>query len=104
MTCSSTLPESPTNSCSEPDFLGSDYCYNKELARALERHRRQEAHVIPVIVRPVDWEKAPFSHLQAVPKDGKAVTMWANKDQALMDAAKSIRKAAEELSASIHRR
>src|ERR1035438_7136188 len=37
-----------------PDFLGSDYCYHKELARALERHKRHEAHVIPVIVRPVD--------------------------------------------------
>jgi len=87
-----------------PDFLGSDYCYHKEMTRALERHQRQEAHVIPVIVRPCDWEKAPFSHLQAVPKDGKAITLWANKDQALMDAAKSIRRAAEELSASVRRR
>jgi CheY-like chemotaxis protein len=86
-----------------PDFLGSDYCYRKEMSRALERHRRHEARVIPVIVRPVDWEKAPFSHLQAVPKDGKAVTLWANRDQALMDAAKSIRKAAEELSGTIRR-
>jgi hypothetical protein len=86
-----------------PDFLASDYCYGKEMDRALERHQRHEAHVIPVIVRPVDWEKAPFSYLQAVPKDGKAITLWANKDQALMDAAKSIRKAAEELSGTIRR-
>lgn len=86
-----------------PDFMSSEYCYRVEMTRALERHEREEACVIPVILRPVDWERAPFSHIQAVPKDGKAVTLWPNKDLALMDAAKSIRKAAEELSAQIRR-
>src|SRR5690348_1130897 len=36
-----------------PDFMASDYCYDKEMARAIERHDRGEATVIPVIVRPV---------------------------------------------------
>jgi hypothetical protein len=32
------------------DFLASDYCYEKEMTRALERHSAGEAWVIPVIL------------------------------------------------------
>src|SRR5260370_19839659 len=46
-----------------PDFLASDYCYDVEIQRALERHRRGEARVIPIILRPVDWHVAPFARL-----------------------------------------
>src|SRR5438270_10460752 len=34
------------------EFLASDACYQIEMQQALERHRRGEAHVIPIIVRP----------------------------------------------------
>src|SRR5205085_4556988 len=40
-----------------PDSMSSDYCYTKEMTRALERHRKREARVIPIILRPVDWDK-----------------------------------------------
>src|SRR5438874_2288017 len=30
------------------DFLASDYCYGIEMQRALERHQRGEARVIPI--------------------------------------------------------
>src|ERR1700726_1357463 len=42
-----------------PDFLASDYCYGVEMQRALARHGAGEASVIPVILRPVDWQGAP---------------------------------------------
>ena len=38
-----------------PDFMDSDYCYGIEMQRALQRHQRGEARVIPVILRPVYW-------------------------------------------------
>lgn len=34
-----------------PDFLASDYCFTKEMARAIERHKEKTARVIPVILR-----------------------------------------------------
>ena len=37
------------------DFIASDYCYDIEMTRALERHRAGTARVIPVIVRDVNW-------------------------------------------------
>lgn len=63
-------------------FISSDYCYAKEMERALERHDKGEAMVIPIIVRDVNWKNAPFSHLQALPKDGRAVSLWPDRDTA----------------------
>src|SRR6266571_5915855 len=41
-----------------PDFLASDYCYQVEMQRALERHQARRAQVIPIVMRPVDWKGA----------------------------------------------
>jgi len=79
-----------------PDFVGSDYAYYREMQQALERHEQGEAVVIPIIVRPVDWEGEPFGKLQALPRDAKPVTEWSNRDTAWLDVARGIRKAVEE--------
>lgn len=78
-----------------PDFIASDYCYNIEMARAMERHQAKEAIVIPVILRPCDWHPAPFGKLLGTPQDGRAVTLWPNRDEAFLQVAKEIRKAAD---------
>jgi hypothetical protein len=49
------------------NFLASDYCYDTEMQRALERHHDGEARVIPILLKPCDWEGAPFGKLQACP-------------------------------------
>src|SRR5437660_37618 len=64
------------------DFLASDYCYDKEMKRALEKNEAGEARVIPIILRPVDWTRAPSVKLLALPTGGKPVTSWANRDEA----------------------
>jgi hypothetical protein len=79
------------------DFLASDYCYDVEMARALARHEQNDARVITIILRPVDWEGSPFSHLECLPKDAEPVTLWENEDAAFTDIAKGIRKAAGEI-------
>jgi internalin A len=79
------------------DFIASDYCYEKEMKRALERHEKKQALIIPVIVRNVDWQDAPFSKLQALPTDGKAVTLWNDKDSAWRNVSEGIKKIAKEI-------
>lgn len=76
------------------DFLASDYCYDIEMQRALTRHEAGEALVIPIILKPVDWSSAPFSKLQAFPKDARPVTKWTNRDEAFLNIAQGIRGAA----------
>lgn len=78
-------------------FLSSAYCQDKELKRALERHDAGEALVIPVIVRPSDWESSPLGRLQALPTGGKPVMKWSNRDEAFLSIAKGIRQAASKL-------
>src|SRR5262245_19766519 len=75
------------------DFLHSDYCYDIEMQRALEKHHTGEARVIPVILREVDWQSAPFGRLQALPRDARPVTSWANHDEAFANIARGIRAA-----------
>ncbi len=82
-----------------PDFIDSDYCYSLEMKRAMERHERGEAHVIPIILRPVNWSNTPFRKLQALPKDAKPVRSkyWRNQDEAFYDIAKGIQSVIEQL-------
>jgi len=79
------------------DFLASDYCYDIEMRRALERHEAGEAVVIPVVLRAVDWSGAPFGKLHALPTDALAVTSWTNIDEGFTVVAKGIRAAVENL-------
>ena len=37
-----------------PDFMASEYCYGKEVKRAMARHEAGAARVIPIILRPFD--------------------------------------------------
>lgn len=76
------------------DFLASNYCYDIEMKRAMERHEAGEAIVIPIILRACDWHHAPFGKLNAVPRDGKPITQWADIDEAFLQVAKAVREAA----------
>jgi hypothetical protein len=80
-----------------PDFIASDYCYEREMMRALERHKGGEARVVPVILRPCDWHDLPFGHLLATPRDGKPITTWPNIDQAFLDVVQAIKAALQEI-------
>jgi hypothetical protein len=79
------------------DFLASNYCYDIEVKRVMERHEAHEARVLPVILRPCDWHSAPFGKVQALPKDAKPVTRWDDRDEAFLDIARGIRIVAEEI-------
>jgi WD40 repeat protein len=68
-----------------PDFMSSDYCYSTEMKRALERHAQGKAQVIPILLRPVHWEMAPFAKLQMIPTNATPVTKWPNRDDAFHD-------------------
>ena len=77
-------------------FLASDYCYSAELKYALQRQEMGEAVVIPIIIRPVDWSITPFHMLRALPRNGKAVVNWANRDQAFFAVTEELRQLIEQ--------
>ncbi|MEM9905550.1 MAG: AAA-like domain-containing protein [Cyanobacteria bacterium P01_D01_bin.44] len=87
-----------------PDFLASKYCYDQEMRRAMERHEARTATVLPIILRPVYWNNTPFSKLQVLPKDGKAITRWNDQDEAFVNVIEGIDKSIENLSHSLQQK
>lgn len=79
------------------NFIASDYCYGVEMQRAIERDASGEARVVPVILRDVDWQGAPFGKLQALPKNGKPIMTWSSRDSAWKDVSLGIRRVVQAL-------
>lgn len=68
------------------------------IQQALQRHRRHEALVIPILLRPVDWKMDGFSDLKPLPSNGLSVTRWPNREEAYVDIVDGIRHATSEWS------
>lgn len=77
-----------------PSFIRSSYCYDIELEKAIERHKKGKARVVPIILRPCQWDLTPLKGLLAMPTDGRPVIEWPNNDTAFNDVAVGIRKLA----------
>jgi len=53
-----------------------------DMRQAFERHKRGEAHIIPILLRYCDYEITDFSKLQILPRNHKPVTAWRDRNQA----------------------
>lgn len=78
-----------------PDFLASDYCVEREMERALERHRSGNARVVPIIIEPCDWTSTPLRDLKALPQNGIPVSEWTNENNAFLDVVQELRRVLE---------
>lgn len=75
-----------------PDYLASNYCYEKEFQHALQRARTGSMRLIPIILEPCDWLSSPLSEFMALPKDGKPISEWTNANNAYLDVVTGIRR------------
>ena len=67
------------------DYLSSSYCMEKEAALALSRHRNQEAYVVPIIARAVQWQFTDFAEFQVLPKGGLPIMKWSTRDEGFLN-------------------
>ncbi len=81
-------------------FMASSFCRDIEMQEAIARHQAKQARVIPILLRPTDWQDAPFAKLQVLPSHAKPVSRWPTHDDAFADVIKGIRRAIEDLQAS----
>jgi len=79
------------------DFNASDFIWDKELARAMERHREGTARVVPVILRRCDWDKMPYAVLQALPRNATPVTEYPDHDVAYTEIAQGVEQLVDEI-------
>ena len=66
-------------------FISSPYCRDVEVPRALLRHERGEATVIPVLVEDISAGNLPppLRTLQFLPRNGQPVEAWTDRDDAI---------------------
>lgn len=75
-----------------PYFIASEYCFDVEMKRSIERHQNKEARVIPIILEHCDWTSAPFGKLLALPTDGKPISSFLNPHEAFSSISIELRK------------
>lgn len=74
-----------------PSYLSSYYCYDKELKIAIDKQKRDECVVIPVILHDFVRDNYPFSGLKYVPTDGKPIDKFRPQNNGYVDAVTGIR-------------
>ncbi|MDQ2888800.1 MAG: toll/interleukin-1 receptor domain-containing protein, partial [Chloroflexota bacterium] len=72
------------------DFMSSDYHHTVEMQRAFERQKLGELEVIPILLRPVQWQQTSFYKLQAIPRNEKPITSWLDRDKAFTEVAQEV--------------
>jgi len=75
-----------------PDYLASNYCYDKEFAQATTLADTGKLRIVPVILKPCDWLSSPFKDFKAMPKDGKPISEWTNQNNAFLDVVIGLRQ------------
>ncbi len=73
-------------------FLESDDLWEDQLQQALARRASHGTQVVPIIVRPVDWESSELGKLEALPAGGRPITRWDDADAAWTDVVRSLRR------------
>jgi len=79
------------------DFMASEFINDIEIKKAIERHKNREVIIVPIIIRPCDFQSLPISKFQALPKDAKPVSKWEDVDEAWLDIVISLKKVAEAI-------
>ncbi len=76
------------------DFMASTYCYEIEMARALEREVAGEAAILPVVLHSCEWLRSPLGKFAGVPKDGKPIAKHSYPEDAYVEVAAAVRRIA----------
>ncbi len=85
-----------------PDFIASDYIYDVEISKAIERHNKGEVAIVPVIIRPCDYSSTPLTKFQALPKNAEPISSWKLRDEAWMDVVNGLKRTIDAIGAPSH--
>lgn len=80
------------------NYIADDDLWKEHLMRAMARHDRGEAKVIPIKITEFDAKNLPFSKIQSLPRSNKAIGQPSN-DEAWAQVASEIRLVVEDMAA-----
>src|SRR5215213_277997 len=75
-----------------PDYLASNYCYEKEFAHALRQAEDGKIQIVPVILEPCDWQSSPLKQYNALPKNAVPISDWTNQNNAYLNVVEGLRR------------
>jgi hypothetical protein len=73
------------------NFMATDYIWQVEIEMALERQKRKECSLVPIVIKPCDWTDAPFGRLNALPSKGVPVSTFENQDVAWLEVVRALK-------------
>lgn len=81
------------------DFLGTEYIWDVEIKKAIERHNEAQANpsgkamsVVPVILNHCDWTETPFAGLNAIPQKGTPILSYPNPELGYLEVVIEMKK------------
>ncbi len=86
-----------------PDFIATDYCFDIELPKALQRYEQKQNVVIPVVIRETPgWMNYEIGNrklgdLTALPTKGVPMEDWPSHDKFWGNVEQGIRERVREL-------
>lgn len=73
-----------------PAYLDSNYCWNIEYKRAMDRRARKLVRVVGVVVKPCGWKQTRAAGFKLLPEDGREPERWSSTDAAYVNIAEGI--------------
>lgn len=64
------------------DLLAEDFIWGAEMTKILEKVKRKEVQLIPILLRSSTFSDTPFAAYAAVPDRDKPISNYSNKDEA----------------------
>ena len=64
------------------DFFVSDFYTGPAMQLVWQRQQAGLARVIPIVVRPCNWQHLPIGALPALPMNGRPIRLWRHVDEA----------------------
>lgn len=75
-----------------PDFIASDYIYDVEIAKAIERYDNGDLIIVPIVIRPSDLSELKIKKFQALPRNAQAISTWNNEDEAWLNVIQGLKR------------
>lgn len=80
-----------------PSLLNSEYVNRVEITRAMERHKRGELVIIPILIRSSHFKESRFKTFQALPSDLKPVSNWDDRDNAWLNVTQGLKRVIQSI-------
>jgi hypothetical protein len=77
-----------------PDLLSSEFFWSQEFKQVQDAKQNKKGSIVPIVVRPCDWEDAPIASLQVLPAGGQSISEADDPDRIWIEVSNHITRLA----------